>query len=151
MSVAKSYQSYEIVSSVFDKGGKPYIKVKTPRGIIKEVRWYPEKVIPNHKIMFGFDKTGYIYIYKGNYVKHSEWLHATPQCRQHNIFGWYSLPEEGYPENIPEDVQIYRLFWSDIEGEPNRIDNEKAAAARAEIEKMSSPKQQLKRQPRIFI
>ena len=130
MSVAKSYQSYEIVSSIFEKSGRPYVKVKTPRGIIKEVRWYPEKVKPNHKIMFGFDKTGYIHIYKG---KNEKWFLETPQCRYHNIFGWYSLPEEGIPENLPENIKVYSLYWSDIEGEENRIDNEKALLAMLKI------------------
>lgn len=41
--VAPSFQSFEIVSEVFDKNGRKYIKVKNPKtSTIREVRWYNE-------------------------------------------------------------------------------------------------------------
>ena len=41
--VAKSYQGLPVVEEPYVKSGKTYCKVRTPKGVLKEVRVYSQK------------------------------------------------------------------------------------------------------------
>ena len=129
MAVARSYENYKIVSPIFDKNGKPYVKVLTPKGE-KEVRWYTDsqRASMNRTVSkpttefnarkgFGFGEDGYILILRGNVEK---WKETLPlfTILYNTIFEWY-IPSKNLPINIPDDVQSYRLNWSEICCEDN--------------------------------
>lgn len=122
MPVAKSYQSYKIISEPFQKNNKWYVRACSPRGVEKEVRWYSEaeyaklypdvknnKVFANQRNIFGFGDKGYIYLYKGD----EDWLRQSP-ARYCRFWGWYYGEELAVPSSVETSV----LRWEDV-GEPS--------------------------------
>ena len=84
MPVAKSFQSFEMLTEPYTVSGKQYIKVRNPKtGTERQVRWYSDsefaKLYPEAKVavqvhdafykpqkeVLGFTK-GYITIFKGD-------------------------------------------------------------------------------------
>ena len=72
--VAKSYQGLPVVEEPYKKGGKTYCKVRTPKGVLKEVRVYSqkeyEKMYPApepkwkpQRELLGFGEDGFILIF----------------------------------------------------------------------------------------
>lgn len=122
MPVAKSYQSYKIISEPFQKNNKWYVRTCSPRGVEKEVRWYSEteyarlypdeknnKVFGNQRSVFGFGDKGYIYLYKGD----EKWLKESP-ARYCRYWGWYY----GEKLAVPSSVETSTLDWETV-GEPS--------------------------------
>lgn len=118
MSVAKSYQNYEIVTKPYENNNKFYVDIDF-KGKIKTVRWYeePMKKIRPLKEVLGFTK-GYITIFKGDTNSLLEWFRAEPKCRFHTYWGWYVISTEEVP-TLPAGIEAIQLRWEDVsyEGE----------------------------------
>ena len=128
--VAKSYQTYEIVSEPYAVGGKQYVKIKHPKtGNVRQARWYTEteynKLYPevksaddfkfkNQKQALGFEK-GYITIFKGDTYPHLDWFRKSI-CRYTRWWGWYVVSTEELPADMPADLIPIKLVW-DIVGD----------------------------------
>lgn len=114
MSVAKSYQNYEIVKKPYENNNKFYVDIDF-KGKIKTVRWYeePMKKIRPLKEVLGFTK-GYITIFKGDTHALLEWFQEEPKCRYHCSFGWYCVSEEELPTHISAGIEPIKLYWTDI-------------------------------------
>lgn len=112
MSVAKSYQNYEIVKKPYENNNKFYVDIDF-KGKIKTVRWYeePMKKIRPLKEVLGFTK-GYITIFKGNTYSLLEWFQDST-ARYHKFWGWYFTSEEKLPE-IPAGITPIQLKWEDV-------------------------------------
>lgn len=112
MSVAKSYQNYEIVKKPYENNNKFYVDIDF-KGKIKTVRWYeePMKKIRPLKEVLGFTK-GYITIFKGDTYSLLGWFRES-SARYHKLFGWYFISEEELPE-IPAGITPIQLKWEDV-------------------------------------
>lgn len=121
--VAKSYQNFPTVGSPYQKGSRWYIKIQ--KGTTeKEVRWYtiPEykKLYPNEivrdpyyrsqKQIFGFDTSGFIYIFSGN-TKENKLYFKSHNCLYTRLWGWGSPV---MPPDLPADCSAHLLYWKDI-------------------------------------
>lgn len=113
MSVAKSYQNYEIVKEPYENNDKFYVDIDF-KGKIKTVRWYeePMKKIRPLKEVLGFAK-GYITIFKGDTYSLLDWFRAEEACRYHTFWGWY-VPSELEMPTIPAGLEIIQLKWEDV-------------------------------------
>lgn len=134
MSVAKSYQSLEIVGDVFVSSGRQYVNVKTKSGALKTVRWYsdseyrkmyPEAVAVDRsadpyykpqKEVLGFTK-GYITIFKGDTYAEIDWFRASI-ARYARWWGWYIISTDEIPEDLPEGIEPVQLPW-ELVGQEN--------------------------------
>lgn len=142
--VAKSYQNLEIVGDVYNSQGRPYVKVRTKNGTLRQVRWYSEReyerMYPGERVIaledkhhktqkeiFGFDK-GYITIFKGNTYEEKEYFHDN-QARYTKFWGWYIMSNMDLPEDLPEDVEAVRLDWSLVGNEDGSLKSEAEIAA----------------------
>lgn len=141
MPVARTYQNYKFESEPFIQNGRKYISVKTPTGVIKNVRWYTEveyarmypEVKPttcgyNYRKALGFKDAGYITIYLGSNDKNEWWFRKEPNCYLHKIWGWYTHSDKEIPDELPEGVSIKKLYWNDIstpEGEVTDVSAQK--------------------------
>ena len=110
--VAKSYQKMEIVSEIYISEGKSYVRVRDNKGNEKQVRWYSDKeyarmygtpvdhskdpFYKTQKVLFGFDKTGYITIFKGDTFAAKDVLKGLEGARYTRCWGW----------GVPGDVEI---------------------------------------------
>lgn len=112
MSVAKSYQNYEIVKKPYENNNKFYVDIDF-KGKIKTVRWYeePMKKIRPLKEVLGFTN-GYITIFKGDTYSLLEWFQEST-ARYHKFWGWYFVSDEELPE-IPAGITPIQLKWEDV-------------------------------------
>ena len=123
--VAKSYEGLPVVEEEYTKNGRTYCKVRTAKGVVKEVRTYtqeewnklysaitPKKsagtVVCDQKHLLGFDK-GYITIFKGA-VAANEPFFEKSNARFHVAWGWYVVSTEEVPE-LPDGVYAAKLPW----------------------------------------
>lgn len=138
--VAKSYQSFEVVSDVYTIKGRAYIKVKNPKnGNTRQVRWYTEneyrKMYPGEaqeaqapevkrsiKDVLGFTK-GYITIFKGDTYSYLEWFKASI-CRYAKSWGWYVISTEEVPEDLPYGIEPIQLSWDAVGTEDGTLKTE---------------------------
>lgn len=124
MPVAKSFQSFEMLTEPYIVSGKQYVKVRNPKtGTERQVRWYSDsefaKLYPEiqaqdifHKIQkeaLGFTK-GYITIFKGDTYAHIDWFRASI-ARYARWWGWYIISTEEVPADLPASIETIRLPW----------------------------------------
>lgn len=124
--VAKSYQNYKQNGEPFTKNGRQYVRVVSPKGVEKEVRWYTDseyaKMYPDTepavkrfktpKQVFGFDK-GYITIFKGDTYEYNDFFKLS-NARYANYWGWYVVSTEDLPNPIPSALEPVQLPWEDV-------------------------------------
>jgi len=139
--VAKSYTNWEMLEKPFISSNKSYVRVRNPKtGVIKPVRWYSEKefnkIYNNTKFsksqpkrfrslksVLGFDK-GYITIFSRNDNKtYQEWF-SQSIARWHCRWGWYIISEREIPNDIPNAIKQYKLYWDDICVDENTLKSE---------------------------
>lgn len=134
--VAKSYQTWPVEGEVFENNGKMYLKVRNPKGEVKQVRAYSEMEYrrlyketcaspasqsgvaskpqgPVVKNILGFQE-GYIWIFKGDLENAEYWFEKTPECRFHVIFGWYIVSTDSIPFDIPSCIESVKLPWEKV-------------------------------------
>ena len=122
--VAKSYQGLPVVEEPYKKGGKTYCKVRTPKGVLKEVRVYSqkeyEKMYPApepkwkpQRELLGFGEDGYILIF--NNKPEFEEFYEQGSFRFHVTFGWYLPSSETVPV-LPEGCVPKVLSWETVGG-----------------------------------
>lgn len=135
--VAKSYQEWEQLEEAYESNGRMYIKLKNPKGTVKEVRAYSETEYrrlykeapcglaaspsveikapagPVVKNVLGFQE-GYIWIFKGDLARAEYWFEQTPECRYHVTFGWYVVSTESIPFDIPSCIESVQLPWEKV-------------------------------------
>lgn len=133
--VAKSYEGLPVVEEEYTKNGHTYCKVRTTKGIAKEVRTYtqeewnklygaitPKKsagtVICDQKHLLGFDK-GYITIFKGA-VAANESFFEKSNARFNVAWGWYVVSTEEVPE-LPDKVYAAKLSWEMVAANDNKM------------------------------
>lgn len=144
MPVAKTYESWEVLEGPYAKNNRNYMKVKSPTGVVKEVRFYScseyyrmypskKKAVPQREVL-GFGDAGYITIYLGNTYENLSWFKAEPECRYHKIWGWYTPSDKELPEDIPEGISTARLEWEKVvDGNGTTVNETKAQDAVNEI------------------
>lgn len=124
--VAKSFQSYAVVSEVYTVNGRQYVKVQNPKnGSTRQVRWYSEdeynkmygvaepQSVPfkSQKIVLGF-VDDYIIIFKnGGMDENNEYFKYSP-ARYCRLWGWYFPSDVDLPDDLPEDCAPMKLYWS---------------------------------------
>lgn len=128
MSVAKSYEKYEFIGETYERDNKEYIKIKYPccrraacqkcggQGFYpKEVRWYFEPFIIDHRHAFGFREVGYITLLLGpqDMLEHHFRENAPRQARYNTIFQWFIPSFLTIPE-LPKGITTRRLEWKEI-------------------------------------
>lgn len=125
--VAKTYTDWPRETDPYEIGGRMYVKVRSPKGDIKQVRAYPLKegalapvqpsgiIAKAHivKNILGFQE-GYIWIFKGDTANAEYWFEKTPECRYHVVWGWYIVSTESVPANIPSCIQAVQLPWEKV-------------------------------------
>lgn len=133
MPVAKTYAKMEIKGEPFHENGRIYVYVLAPKGE-KKVRWYTDaeyrRMYPNepavHNIMdfnakhvFGFEKTGYITLYKGMGVE--EWANEDRTNIRFNLtFGFYTPGQLELP-HLNNGIEPVRLMWTEIMDHDDRM------------------------------
>ena len=133
--VAKSFQSYAIVSEVYTANGRQYVKVQNPKnGSTKQVRWYSEdeynkmygiaepQSIPfkTQKIVLGFIND-YITIFKnGGMDENNEYFKYSP-ARYCRLWGWYFPSDIDLPEDLPADCNPMRLEWAQVGNDDEKL------------------------------
>lgn len=134
--VAKSYQNYKQNGEPYQKNGRWYVSVTSPKGIAKEVRWYSEKeyakMYPDaepavkrfktQKQVFGFDK-GYITIFRGDTYEHNDFFKLS-NARYARLWGWYVVSTEELPDPIPSGIEPIQLPWEDVGNENGSLKSE---------------------------
>lgn len=141
--VAKSYQTLEIIGEPYNVSGRPYVKVRTKTGALKQVRWYsdaeyykmyPEeklkKVLKPQKEVLGFT-LGYITIFKGNTYEDKEYF-KNNSARYNKYWGWYFISTDPIPNDIPEDVSPIQLDWDLVGNENGTLKSEAEVIAAVE-------------------
>ena len=133
MAVAKTYEKMVLVGEPFQENGKMYVNVQAPKGI-KKVRWYsdaeyrrmyPNAVVENDimnfdaRHAFGFDKAGFITIYKGQKVK--DWAENDRTNIWFNLtFGYFTPGNLVHPELI-DGITPIKLTWEEVAAEGNKM------------------------------
>ena len=133
MPVAKSFQSYEILTpEPYIVSGRQYVRVRNPKtGTERQVRWYSEseyaKLYPEakenviqvqdtyfkpQKEVLGFQK-GYITIFKGDTYSHLDWFRASI-ARYTRWWGWYIVSTEEIPTDLPDGLTPIQLPWESV-------------------------------------
>lgn len=137
--VAKSYEGLPVVEEEYTKNGRTYCKVRTTKGVTKEVRTYtqeewnklygvitPKKsagtVVCDQKHLLGFDK-GYITIFKGAVAANEPFFEKGP-FRYSRWTGWYLPSNETVPV-LPEGIVSIILPWEIIGMDNGKIKEEK--------------------------
>lgn len=127
--VAKSYQGLPMVEEPYKKGGKTYCKVRTPKGVLKEVRVYSqkeyEKLYPApapkwkpQRELLGFGEDGFILIFN-NKPEFEEFYEKGP-FRYSRHFGWYLPSNETVPV-LPDGIIPKILPWNIVGGEDGEL------------------------------
>ena len=135
MPVAKSFQSFEMLTEPYIVSGKQYVKVRNPKtGTERQVRWYSasefEKLYPEmvqsqdtfHNIQkeaLGFTK-GYITIFKGDTHAHIDWFRASI-ARYARWWGWYIISTEEIPNDLPDDLEPIQLPWDIVGNDDGKL------------------------------
>lgn len=138
MAVAPSFQSMTVMSEVFQKNGKDYIKVKNEKtGTIREVRWYTEKEYEkaygkktsnistkvgerkawkNLKQCRGFAE-GPILVVR-NVTKETEnWLRFSSPARYAMGLEWHFASTDIIPDDYPETLKFIIVSWDEFKYE----------------------------------
>ena len=142
--VAKTYTEWPRETEPYEIGGRMYVKVRSPKGIVKQVRAYTEheyqKMYPaqslvtpsvepilslNVKNILGFQKE-YIWIFKGDLESAEYWFSATPECRYHVFWGWYIVSTDEIPSNIPSCITPVQLPWEKVGNSDGTLLNQTA-------------------------
>lgn len=127
--VAKTYQGLEVVEGPYEKNKKMYCKVKTSKGVLKEVRSYSEKeysrMYPDagpkwkpQRELLGFGEDGYILIF--NNKPEFESFYEQGNFRFHVTFGWYLPSSETVPV-LPKGCVPKVLSWETVGGEDGEL------------------------------
>ena len=127
--VAKSYQGLPVVEEPYEKGNKTYCKVRTPKGVLKEVRVYSqkeyEKLYPApapkwkpQRELLGFGEDGYILVFN-NKPEFEEFYEKGP-FRYSRWIGWYLPSNETVPV-LPEGIVPKILPWEIVGGEDGEL------------------------------
>lgn len=149
MPVAKSYMNCKIVSEPFTKtkGGKEFVVVEYEDGYRRTVRWYTDaewaalypdlakrlKGNVSYRNILGFGDAGYITVYYGETYPHLDWFKEQPACRYNKYFGWFTPSDEIVDEEIPEGVEVGKVYWDAVCNEFGAVDENKATAVMAEL------------------
>lgn len=124
MSVAPSYQKYEIDGYPFEKNKRWYVNIITPKGL-KTVRWYitEDDLRINAKQAFGFGPEKYINLIIGKREDILKWKDTLPLYTifDNTIFGWY-MPSINHVDNIPSTITMRRLDWEEIRDKNDKKD-----------------------------
>ena len=138
MPVAKSFQSFEMLTEPYIVSGKQYVKVRNPKtGTERQVRWYSDaefaKLYPEMKPMvqaqdafykpqkevLGFTK-GYITIFKGDTYAHIDWFRASI-ARYARWWGWYIISTEEIPADLPDGLEPIQLPWDIVGNDDGKL------------------------------
>lgn len=138
MPVAKSFQSFEMLTEPYIVSGKQYVKVRNPKtGTERQVRWYSDsefaKLYPEMKPMvqaqdafykpqkevLGFTK-GYITIFKGDTYAHIDWFRASI-ARYAKWWGWYIISTEEIPNDLPDGLEPIQLPWDIVGNDDGKL------------------------------
>lgn len=138
MPVAKSFQSFEMLTKPYVVSGKQYVKVRNPKtGTERQVRWYSNaefaKLYPEmqpivqaqdvfdkpQKEVLGFTK-GYITIFKGDTYAHIDWFRASI-ARYARWWGWYIISTEEIPVDLPDGLEPIQLPWDIVGNDDGRL------------------------------
>lgn len=137
MPVAKSYQALPMLGEPYTRNGRKYVKVKTVRGLEKEVRWYSEaeymrmygepsndenKQTKTQKQVLGFEN-GFITIFKGDTYGALDWFHQSI-ARYTRVWGWYIVSTEQVPEDLPEGLTPIKLSWETVGNDDGSLKSE---------------------------
>lgn len=136
--LAPSYQSYKIVSEVYQKNGKDYVNIEHPNTHnIRAARWYSEieynktyaptpSSIPTgiHKKVLGFTE-GPITIFKGINSSNESFFERNPLFRDCRLWGWYVVGGQPLPE-LPANVTALKLPWSSVGNEDGNLKSDSA-------------------------
>lgn len=138
MPVAKSFQSFEMLTEPYIVSGKQYVKVRNPKtGTERQVRWYSDsefaKLYPETKPVvqvqdtfykpqkeaLGFTK-GYITIFKGDTYAHIDWFRASI-ARYARWWGWYIISTEEIPNDLPDGLEPVQLPWDIVGNDDGKL------------------------------
>ena len=138
MPVAKSFQSFEMLTEPYIISGKQYVKVRNPKtGTERQVRWYSAsefaKLYPETKLVvqaqdafykpqkeaLGFTK-GYITIFKGDTYAHIDWFRASI-ARYARWWGWYIISTEEIPNDLPDGLEPIQLPWDIVGNDDGKL------------------------------
>lgn len=153
MAVAKSFQSFDILTEPYLVGDKAYVKVRNPKTKSeRQVRWYtdaeyrkmyPEEVViavtgssdpyaRSQKDILGFEK-GYITIFSGDIDTNEDWF-CQSIARYAKWWGWYIISSDEVPAVLPIGVSAIRLPWEIVGQDNGRLKPE--AAIKTAIENL---------------
>lgn len=124
--VAKSYQSYEVLTEPYTVNKRQYVRVRNPKtGNERQVRWYTEKEyarlypeqIPQtatstQKEALGFTK-GYIIILGDSVEDYPKWREENG-ARYARWWGWYIIPTLSIPIFYPFGITPHTLSWDSV-------------------------------------
>lgn len=129
--VAPSFQSMQIVSEIYFKGGKQYIDVRNPgTGNVRSVRWYSdteytrqygkaagnksqdEVLATSLKKARGFTN-GSITLIRNTKSADETWLRDS-QARYAVDTGWYFISGEAVPAGAPAHFRYMSLSWEEF-------------------------------------
>lgn len=134
--VAPSFKEMPIVSEVFDKNGKPYVKVKNEKtGTVREVRWYSETEYAknygkklaetakdgwdNLKQIRGFEKGPILVIRGVRTVEDEQWCEQS--CARYAVgIGWHIVSTDSFPEDAPAHFKYILLGWNEFKSYDDR-------------------------------
>ena len=133
--VAKSFQSFEIVSDVYTVNGRQYVKVRNQKnGNVRQVRWYDEKEYSKYysepviikpaktqREVLGFGDENYITVFKAQGMNEEyEYFKASP-ARYTRNWGWYFPSEIALPDDIPSECIPVRIDWDMVGNEGGNL------------------------------
>lgn len=126
MSVAPSYQKYELIGEPFVENDKQYIYIQMPKGQ-KKVRWYAaaEPLKFSQKKAFGFDRGKYLTIIRGDEELIENWKRELPEWTiWHNIwFGYFICADINIELTCPEGIDVRKVTWEEIHDPNDKSDN----------------------------
>ena len=135
--VAKTYTDWvRETPEPYQVNGKMYFKVRSPKGVIKQVRAYTAKeyekmygaavstitiaespvietYAPKVKNILGFQE-GYVWIFKGDAQSADYWFSKTPECRYCVMWGWYIVSTDEIPADMPSCIEAVKLPWEKV-------------------------------------
>ena len=135
--VAKSYENYEQVTEPYMVDGRQYVKVRTPKGIIKQVRAYTEaeyrKYNPEVKIIqpakskrdiYGFGPEGFLWIFKGDTYAAIDWFKENG-AKYNKVWGWAFSSTVELPDPIPVGLEAVKLTWEQVSSDGINLNDER--------------------------
>lgn len=118
--VAKTYQDLEIVESPYEKDSRMYVKVRTKKGALKEVRWYTAR---EYAKMYGLPDPGMDFDAKRGLGFHKGYIHIFTHDMENDEYfrksiaryaihlGWYVVSNDELPTDLPAGVKAIKLSW----------------------------------------